>query len=167
MKSLILQTATRWLIGIMVLFSLFIFFRGHDEPGGGFIGGLMGAAAFTLYAVAFGTEATRKVLRLEPITLIGFGLLSLLISGFIPVVMGDPFLTGKWLFLDWGGSETKLGSPLLFDIGVYLCVVGFIVVVIFSLEEEKLDHGILENRKSKKRKSRSGKNRGYKHGEGK
>lgn len=137
MKSLILHTATRLMIGVLVLFSLFLFFRGHDEPGGGFIGGLVGAGAFTLYAIAFGTEQTRKVLRIDPITLITLGLLSLVVSGLIPLLTADPFLTGKWLFLEWGNTEIKLSTPLLFDIGVYLCVVGFIVTAIFSLEEEE------------------------------
>ncbi len=136
MKSLILHTATRLMIGILILFSLFLFFRGHDEPGGGFIGGLVGAGAFTLYAIAFGTDLTRKVLRVDPITLIALGLASLVVSGVIPLITADPFLTGKWLFLEWGNSDIKLSTPLLFDIGVYLCVVGFIVTVIFSLEEE-------------------------------
>ncbi len=126
------------MIGVLVLFSLFLFFRGHDEPGGGFIGGLVGAGAFTLYAIAFGTEASKKVLRIHPITLIALGLLSLVISGLIPLFTNDAFLTGKWLFLEFGGTVWKLSTPLIFDIGVYLCVVGFIVTAIFSLEEQKL-----------------------------
>ena len=136
MNSLILHTATRLMIGVLLLFSLFLFFRGHDEPGGGFIGGLVGAGAFTLYAIAFGTQATRQVLRIHPITLIAFGLAALVVSGVIPMFTADAFLTGKWLFIEWGVIQTKLSTPLLFDIGVYLCVVGFIVAVIFSLEEE-------------------------------
>ncbi|MDI6402078.1 Na+/H+ antiporter subunit B [Balneolaceae bacterium ANBcel3] len=138
MKSLILHTTTRLMMAVLVLFSIFLFFRGHDEPGGGFIGGLVGAGAFTLYAIAFGTEATRKILKVHPITLIAYGLLSLVISGIIPFFTGEPFLTGKWLMMEIGGSEIKLSSPLIFDIGVFLCVVGFIVAVIFALEEEEL-----------------------------
>lgn len=137
MKSLILHTATRLMIGVMVLFSIFLFFRGHNEPGGGFIGGLVGAGAFALYAIAFGTESARAVLRINPISLIAFGLACLAISGLIPLLTSDLFLTGKWLILDLGGSEFKLSTPLVFDIGVYLCVAGFILTVIFSLEEQK------------------------------
>lgn len=136
MNSLILHTATRLMIGVLLLFSLFLFFRGHDEPGGGFIGGLVGAGAFTLYAIAFGSQAAKQVLRIHPITLIAFGLAALVLSGIIPMFTADAFLTGKWLFIEWGMIQTKLSTPLLFDIGVYLCVVGFIVAVIFSLEEE-------------------------------
>lgn len=136
MNSLILHTATRLMIGVLLLFSLFLFFRGHDEPGGGFIGGLVGAGAFTLYAIAFGSQAAKQVLRIHPVTLIAFGLAALVLSGIIPMFTADAFLTGKWLFIEWGMIQTKLSTPLLFDIGVYLCVVGFIVAVIFSLEEE-------------------------------
>lgn len=138
MKSLILNTATRLMIGVLVLFSLFLFFRGHNEPGGGFIGGLVGAGAFTLYTIAFGSEAARKILRIDPISLIVFGLAALAVSGLIPLAVGEPFLTGKWLFLEWGNMEVKLSTPLIFDVGVYLCVVGFITAAIFSLEEEQI-----------------------------
>lgn len=138
MKSLILASATRLLIAILFLFSLFLFFRGHDEPGGGFIGGLFGAGAFTLYAIAYGAEKAKETLRVHPITLIAWGLVALVISGLIPMFMGEAFLTGKWLFLDqYVNIDYKLSTPLIFDIGVYLCVVGFILVVIFSLEEEQ------------------------------
>lgn len=140
MKSIILQTATRLLIGVLLLFSVFLFFRGHDEPGGGFIGGLFGAGAFTLYAIAFGAEKARETIRLHPIALIAWGIIALVISGFLPMVFGDAFLTGKWFFLkDSIGVDFKLSTPLIFDIGVYLCVVGFILAVVFSLEEEQDD----------------------------
>lgn len=136
MKSLILHTATRLLMALLIVFSVFLFFRGHDEPGGGFIGGLFGAGAITLYALAFGAEQARQTIRVSPITLIAYGLLALVISGIIPMIVGDPFLTGQWLFLDMAGTEVKLSTPLIFDIGVYLCVIGFILAVIFSLEDE-------------------------------
>lgn len=138
MKSVILETATKLLIALLLLFSIFLFFRGHDEPGGGFIGGLFGAGAFTLYAMAFGAQKAKETIRIDPISLIAWGLVALVISGFIPMLMGEAFLTGKWLFLeDLINVDFKLSTPLIFDIGVYLCVIGFILVVIFSLEEEQ------------------------------
>lgn len=136
MKSLILNTAARLMISLLLLFSLFLFFRGHDEPGGGFIGGLVGAGAFTLYALAYGAQEAAAVLRVSPIGLIAWGFVALVISGIIPMALGEPFLTGQWIFLDIAGTEWKLSTPLIFDIGVYMCVVGFILAVIFSLEEE-------------------------------
>ena len=136
-NSLILRTATKLLFGLLLIFSVFLFLRGHNEPGGGFIGGLVGATAFALFAIAYGPAKTREILKLEPQIMIGLGLLFALASGVISMILGTPFLTGAWIFPIIGGTELHLGSPLIFDIGVYLVVVGFTLGVIFSLEEEK------------------------------
>jgi multicomponent Na+:H+ antiporter subunit B len=76
MTSLILSTAARYLLPLLLLFSLFILVRGHNEPGGGFIGGLIAAAAFALNAIAFDAGTTRRTLRLDPRMLIPIGLCS-------------------------------------------------------------------------------------------
>jgi multicomponent Na+:H+ antiporter subunit B len=136
MKSVILQTATRLLFPLLLVFSVFLFFRGHNEPGGGFIGGLVGASAFVLFAIAFGTRVTRKLLRIDPRVMVGWGLLFALISGIMSMMAGDAFFTGQWTFPVLFGTELHLGTPLIFDIGVYLVVVGFTLAVIFALEEE-------------------------------
>lgn len=136
MKSVILQTATRLLFPLLLIFSVFLFFRGHNEPGGGFIGGLVGAAAFVLFAVAFGTDITRKLLRMDPRVMVGWGLFFALVSGILSMTAGDSFFTGQWVFPILFGSELHVGTPLIFDIGVYLVVVGFTLAVIFALEEE-------------------------------
>ena len=75
MTSLILSTAARYLLPLLLLFSFFILIRGHNEPGGGFIGGLVAAAAFALNAIAFDVGSTRRTLRIDPRTLIPAGLL--------------------------------------------------------------------------------------------
>lgn len=137
MNSLILRTATRLLFGLLLMFSVFLFFRGHNEPGGGFIGGLIGASAFVLFAIAFGVEKSKEILHFSPRVLLGWGLLFGAGSGIISMVLGVPFLTGVWTFPTVFGYELHLGSPLIFDIGVYLVVVGFTLGAIFSLEEEK------------------------------
>ncbi|MCH8568450.1 MAG: Na+/H+ antiporter subunit B [Balneolales bacterium] len=136
MKSVILQTATRLIFPLLLVFSIFMFFRGHNEPGGGFIGGLVGAAAFVLFAIAFGTKVTRELLRIDPRIMVGWGLLFALLSGFISMWAGDAFFTGQWVFPVLFGNELHIGTPLIFDIGVYLVVVGFTLAVIFALEEE-------------------------------
>jgi multicomponent Na+:H+ antiporter subunit B len=136
MKSLILQTATKLLFPLLLLFSIFLFLRGHNDPGGGFIGGLVGAAAFALFAISSGTDKARKLLRINPTFMIGLGLFFAILSGVISVMAGTPFLTGQWVFPVVFGADLHLGSPILFDIGVYLVVVGFTLAVIFSLEEE-------------------------------
>ena len=111
--------------------------RGHNEPGGGFIGGLVGATSFALFAIAYGPAKSREILKLDPQVLIGLGILFAAISGIISILLGTPFMTGAWVMPEVGGSVLHLGTPIIFDIGVYLVVVGFTLGVIFSLEEEK------------------------------
>ena len=135
MKSLILQTASRYLMVLLVLFSVFMLFRGHNEPGGGFVGGLLIAGAFALYALAYQAKAARHLLRFDPRTIIGIGLATAVGSGLAAVLYGQPFLTGQWLpysipFLG------KLGTVFFFDLGVYLVVLGTTLLVLFTLEEE-------------------------------
>jgi len=134
MRSLILSTATRYMLPLLLLFSIFLLLRGHSEPGGGFVGGLVTAVAFALYAFAFNVEYARQALRVEPRTLIGLGLLTAVGSGMLSLFGGLPFMPGLW------SSRTipifgKVGTPMLFDVGVYLVVVGVTLTIIFSLAE--------------------------------
>lgn len=135
MNSLILNTATRILVALMLLFSVYVLLRGHNDPGGGFIGGLIAAIAFALYATAHGTVAARRALRIDPRTIAMGGLGLAILAGLWSVLHGDAFLTGQWLFL--GGGETEKGLPvstvLAFDVGVYLVVVGAVLTLVFSL----------------------------------
>ena len=134
-QSLILQTATRFLITLLLLASLFLLWRGHNEPGGGFIGGLVAAGAFTLYLIAFREEALRRMLRVPPRVLLGIGLSLALLSGLVALLASDAFMTGQWLslYLGGGAAPLKLGTPLLFDVGVYLVVIGFTLTIILAL----------------------------------
>jgi len=138
MNSLILNAATRIITITMIAFSLFMLIRGHNEPGGGFIGGLIAATGMTLYAISFGIDEARRALRLEPRVITVIGLAVAIFAGAMAAISSDAFLTGQWLFI--GGDETSKGLPLssvlLFDIGVYLVVVGAVLTVVFALEEE-------------------------------
>lgn len=136
MTSLILKTTTRFLMPFLLLFSVFLFLRGHNEPGGGFTGGLVAAAAFALYSIAFGAAEARQVLRVEPRQLMGVGLLAALSSGVIALVNGQAFLTGLWGYIRLPGlGRVEIGTPALFDLGVYLVVMGVTLTIIFTLEE--------------------------------
>lgn len=137
MNSLILQTATRLLLTLLLLFAIFLLLRGHNEPGGGFVGGLVAAAAFALYAIAFGPAAARRMVRVEPRRLISIGLLTAAGSGFVALLDGEPFLTGQWETVQiLGLPPIDLGTPLLFDGGVFLTVLGVTLTVILTLAEE-------------------------------
>jgi multicomponent Na+:H+ antiporter subunit B len=137
MTSLILSTASRLLLPIFLLFSIFILLRGHNQPGGGFVGGLIAAAAFALHAIAYDVEKTRILLGLDPRSLIVLGLLVAVVSGMISLFVGEPFLTGQWVKVSfWPIGELDLGTPLFFDIGVYLTVIGVTLTIVLSLAEE-------------------------------
>lgn len=137
MSSLILQTAARSLVSLMLLFSLFLVLRGHNEPGGGFIGGLVAAAAFTLYAIAFNVPSARQFLRVNPQSMIGYGLLFAAGAGILALIAGDQFLTGLWATPQVPGfGEIHLGTTLIFDIGVFLVVLGVTMLVVLTLAEE-------------------------------
>lgn len=138
MDSMLLRTAARIIVPLQLLLSLFLLVRGHNEPGGGFVGGLMAACAITLHGIAHGMPAGRRMLRVAPQFLIGLGLLAAAASGLPGMLAGEPFLTGLW-----GGSlptfvagDLKFGTPLLFDVGVYLVVAGVATLMIFSVAEE-------------------------------
>ncbi len=137
MISIILRTATKGLIALLLLFSVFLLLRGHNEPGGGFVGGLVAAAAYTLHVLAYSVPSTRTALLVEPRTLIGVGLLVVGVSAMLPMLAGRPFLTGLWIDLDLpGGGVLDLGTPLLFDLGVYFAVLGVVLTIILALAEE-------------------------------
>jgi multicomponent Na+:H+ antiporter subunit A len=129
--SPIFRTAARLLMPLLLLFAVFLLLRGHNEPGGGFVGGLVAAAAFALYAIAFGVKRARQALLVKPMTLLGAGLLIALCSGLPAVLRGQPFLTALW-----ARGPLPLGTPALFDVGVFLVVAGVVLMMIFSLAEE-------------------------------
>jgi len=134
MTSLILRTATRYLVPLLLLFSLFLLWRGHHEPGGGFVGGLVAATAFVLIALSDGTPAAREALPVAPTRLVPLGVLLSVAAGVLALAAGDPFLAGLWAEPLSGGP--KLGTPLLFDLGVYLTVLGVVSAILLALIED-------------------------------
>lgn len=139
--SLILQTATVYLLPLMILFSIFLLLRGHDEPGGGFVAGLTAAAALSLHALAYDVPSTRKVLRIDPRTIIAWGVFFGAVSGLLALLSWPalgapaPYLAGQWLIFDAPAiGQVKLGSPLVFDIGVYLTVAGVTLMIVLELK---------------------------------
>ena len=138
MNSVILRAGTRYLSGLLLVFSIYMLLRGHNEPGGGFIGGLIGATGFVLYSIACGTREAREALRVSPQNIAVAGLGIALLAGIAAALFGDALFTGQWLFI--GATEDDKGLPLstvlVFDIGVYLVVFGSILTLVFAMEEE-------------------------------
>jgi multicomponent Na+:H+ antiporter subunit B len=137
MFTMILRTATKYLMPLLLMFSIFLLLRGHNEPGGGFVAGLVASAAFALYALSAGVPAARHTLYFDPHNIIGAGLLISLSSSVFPMLFGRPFLTGLWadFHLPLFG-DVEIGTPFIFDIGVSMVVLGVVLMIIFSLAEE-------------------------------
>jgi multisubunit Na+/H+ antiporter MnhB subunit len=136
MRSLILKTATRLIVGLILIFSIYLLLRGHNAPGGGFSAALVAGTGFALFAIADGPAAVRQAIRTSPqkIAMGGIGLA--LIAGFLAQMTGQPFLTGLWWI--WQNGRTSalaIGTPLLFDLGVFFTVLGTILTLLLALEE--------------------------------
>ena len=138
MTSSILQTAARLLMPLLLLFAVFLLLRGHNQPGGGFVGGLVVAASFVLYSIAFGVDAARRALIVRTSTLLGVGLLVAFVSGLPAVVAGHAFMTALWTTVAAGSMAIAIGTPLVFDIGVCLAVIGVVLTIVFTLAEAVL-----------------------------
>lgn len=134
-NTVILHTAALALLPLQLLFSMFLLLRGHDEPGGGFIAGLVAAGAFVLYLFAHGVASTRRILRVEPHDLMGAGLLCGVVSALPAIFFGEAPLTAQWWTFYLLETEVKLSTVLLFDVGVYLVVMGSILTIVMSLNE--------------------------------
>ncbi|WP_334552317.1 Na+/H+ antiporter subunit B [Vibrio scophthalmi] len=135
--SMILQVIARFLLPMLLLFSVFLLVRGHDEPGGGFIAGLVASAAFALHLFAFDAKETRKLIGIDSTYLMGGGLIISTLSGFVGVIKsGSTFLTAQWWYVNVPGlGELKLSTPLMFDVGVYFVVIGMVTTLLFSLAQ--------------------------------
>ena len=132
MRSTILQTASQYLLPILLLFSFFLLIRGHYSPGGGFVGGLVASIAFVLHSFANGVENTMRIIRYKPMSLIPIGLGISTASMLLPLFFGKPVMTSLWVpeQLPVFGS---VGTTLFFDVGVYLLVVGVVLTILFTI----------------------------------
>lgn len=135
MKSVIFRAVAPFLTSLMVLFSIFVLLRGHNEPGGGFIGGLIAVSALAIYGIAHGVETVRRAIYFHPMAIAGAGLFASTVAGLISVATRVPFMTGLWIYPSVFGLEIPLSTVMLFDGGVYLVVVGAISSIALSLEE--------------------------------
>lgn len=132
--TVILRTAARIVLPLMVLLGIELHLAGHGEPGGGFIAGVLVAASLVMLLLAFGQGfVERRVLR-ERATFFGLlsvGLLFAFISASVPVVLGEPFLTQHLYHV--GGGE--LSTALFFDTGILLTVTGGAMLLISEVSD--------------------------------
>lgn len=132
MPSLIFSTMARVLFWMMLVVSILVLLRGHNQPGGGFVGGLVAAMALGLVALADGVERAKHLARAHPVSIIGLGVLLGLLGGLPGLLLGGGFLEHQWLVFDNG---FKFGTTMIFDLGVYFVVLGGMLALIFRLYE--------------------------------
>ncbi len=124
-QPLILEVVARPLYAVILAASVFVLLRGHNEPGGGFIGGLLAVTATVLWALAHGPDAATQRLPLRsPVRLAALGVLTGLVSGLPAWALGQPYLTHQWGALPLGFTDVPVSTVLVFDLGVYLAVWG-------------------------------------------
>ena len=137
MSSVILTTGTRAVFHTILLFSAFLLFAGHNAPGGGFIGGLVASAALVLRFVAHGPDDVRKTVRVRAETLLGLGVLLAAVTAVTPLLLGADLLTSDtWKVNVPLLGNVKASSVLVFDVGVYLVVVGLVLMMLQTLGGE-------------------------------
>ena len=132
-RSPLLEAVAKVAYWIMLAASLWILLRGHNAPGGGFIGGLVAVAATSLVCIVYGVDDARRRLPLDPMKLAVTGILLALGSGLIGMFAGGSFLTHQWWTVDIAGADIKLSTVLVFDVGVYAAVWGAFASYLFEL----------------------------------
>ena len=129
-RSIIVDTSVRVLYHSMWVLSLYFLFAGHNQPGGGFIGGLVAGAAIALRYVAGGVDEVRTAVPIGPWTVLGGGLLISSTTSFVPIVLGNDVLDHTTFSATLPViGDMKATSALPFDIGVYLVVLGMVLLM--------------------------------------
>jgi multicomponent Na+:H+ antiporter subunit A len=124
------DVTVRIVFPVVMLTSLWLLFAGHNQPGGGFVGGLLAGAAITLRYIAGGVDEVRDHARFRPWTVLGLGLLIASVTASVPLLFGGSILEVGYVSLDLPVlGDVALSSALLFDAGVYLAVVGMVLMV--------------------------------------
>lgn len=134
-QSYIFKAVVRFLFFLVNVFALYLLLRGHNLPGGGFIAGLATAISLILLSLAIGLEELHRVMRFDPMRLAAAGLAVATLTGATPLFLNRPFLEHFNFHFDDVPiiGELHVGTPLVFDVGVYLVVVGIACKIIFVL----------------------------------
>ncbi|UFU01134.1 Na(+)/H(+) antiporter subunit B [Radiobacillus kanasensis] len=137
-NDLILRTTTNLIAFILLAFSIYLFLAGHSSPGGGFVGGLMTSAAFVLMYMAYGFDTVRKIIPINFRLFIPIGLSIALLTGLGSFVFNQPFLSQTFAYFHLPVfGEKELATALLFDLGVYITVIGVTMTIILSIAEDR------------------------------
>lgn len=136
-RSPVVDASVRLLFASIAVLSIYFLFAGHNQPGGGFVGGLTAGAAVSLVFVAGGLESVRDLLPTRPWVVLGVGLAIAVVTALIPILLGGAVLEHAVFEVDmWMIGVLKATSALPFDIGVYLVVVGLVLMAYEAFGED-------------------------------
>jgi multisubunit Na+/H+ antiporter MnhB subunit len=128
-RLVVIDVSVRLIYPAVIVGSVYLLFAGHNQPGGGFVAGLVTGAAIALRYAVGGIEEIRAAWRLRPWTFLGVGLLVATTTAAVPLALGGAVLEGGYVEADVALlGHVKLTSALLFDLGVYLAVVGMVLM---------------------------------------
>ncbi|MCE1156331.1 MAG: hypothetical protein LWW91_09460 [Bacteroidales bacterium] len=137
MNSVILQLASKYVRGLLIIFSVIMLVRGHNLPGGGFIGGLLAGLSLAYKGFAFTQDIVEKEMKVRPEYFMVIGLVLVFASLWPGLLLEGTLMQGVWFTIPFPFTEGyKFGTPFLFDIGVYFVVIGVTVLFLFSLSEK-------------------------------
>lgn len=133
-RSVLFEPVARGLFFVLQVFAVYLLLRGHNLPGGGFIGGLVSAIAWVMLGLALGWDTVGTVLRVDPTRLAAVGLLIAGVTGWVPMFFGGSFFQqSMWHVAIPFVGDLHVGTPLAFDGGVFLVVIGIAVKMILVL----------------------------------
>lgn len=137
MTSPLFRTSMRLILPLSLIFAAYMFFKGHNEPGGGFIAGLVASVALAVYRMAEGPTALKRLLPIKPGLMAATGLGIALLTAVAPMLFGRPFLTSHLAHITLANhADLHISSSLFFDLGVLIVVVAASVGMINRLTEE-------------------------------
>ncbi|MGI2328054.1 Na(+)/H(+) antiporter subunit B [Planococcus sp. YIM B11945] len=137
-NDVILRTVAKAGVLIIFTFGIYLFFSGHHNPGGGFIGGLVLASAFVLLFLSHESETVSDAIPIDFKKLSALGVLIALLSGIAPVFFGQPFLSQSFGYFDLPFyGKTELATVMIFETGIALTVIGVVVNIILSISEDE------------------------------
>jgi len=137
-NNLILQFTANIVFFIILFFAVHIFFAGHYTPGGGFVGGLLAASAILLLIIAFDLKTVKQLMPINFVYVIGLGLMIALLTAAFPIIQNKPFFTHSFDYFNLPLiGKTSLHTAALFDLGVFLVVVGVTMTIIQTIGEDE------------------------------
>ncbi len=143
---MMLVVSTRLLLPMAMMVGVYIFLRGHNMPGGGFISGLVFAIAYLMQYMASGYGWSHARQRFDHHVLIGWGVLIATLSGAAAWLFGRPFLSSAFEYIEiWPLEKFEIASAVAFDLGVFLCVLGAVLLALASLSRLALRSGEVVN----------------------